>query len=195
MNRQEILNNIINFLKFFIFPIEFIISMFLAYSIFKFMLFKSYEDIFYIKHFIYILLSTSIIIYIIIYNIRKKVKLEKIVLSFLIPIGMIYLMLVFPTVAADEHFHLFKTYEVSKGVFISSKEEKTTVPRTLSVCGSKVKTFSDFNEALSWDTDYSDEVEVNNTFKSYPSYLYMFRSSWIYYIKSFGFKYLFAVQF
>ena len=176
MDIKKIFLNIKKILKVLILPIEFLFSIFLAYSIFRFFVQKSYGDIFSTKHLVYITLSSLVIIYIIIYNIKKKVKLEKLVLSFLIPVGMIYLMLVFPTVAADEHFHLFKTYEVSKGVFISSKEEATTVPRDLSVCGSKVKTFANFNDALSWDTDYSDEVEVNNTFKSYPSYLYMFGS-------------------
>lgn len=158
-----------------IFVIEFVVSMFLAYSIFRFLVLKSYGSTFSLKHFIYILISLGIILYIIIYNIRKKEKIEKLAISFLIPIGLVYLMLVFPSVSPDESSHLFKAYEVSKGIFVSSIDEPMTVPRDLSVCD-YVSTYGDFNEALSWNTDYNDEVERNNTFKAYQSYLYMFSS-------------------
>ena len=179
MNKErfiKVFNKLKEIVKKLIFVIEFVVAMFLAYSIFRFLVLRSYGNTFSVKHFIYILISLIIILCIIIYNIRKKEKIEKLTISFLIPIGMVYLMLVFPSVSADEHYHLFKTYEVSKGIFVSSRDEATTVPRDLSVCTTQIATFADFNEALSWNTDYNDEVEINNTFKPYPSYLYMFAS-------------------
>ena len=175
MNTATLTSKFKNIIAKLIFLIEFIVVLFMAYSIFRFIILKNYAGIISAKHIIYITMSGSILLLLMIYNYRKnKEKIEKIVISFLIPIGMLYTIFMIPSQIPDELGHLWRTYEISEGTLISSKEA-TTVPSDLVYhVKSYVNKYQEFNTVLSSETDYNDRVEVNNTFKTYPFFLYMF---------------------
>lgn len=175
MNKQEFMQKLQKIVAKWIFPIEFMVALFMAYSCFKATVLKNYAGMIPIKYDIYIGISVIVLLAIIIYvGKQNKKKVEKIIISFLIPIGMLYTIFMLPSQIPDELGHLWRAYEVSEGNFISSKEV-STVPREL-VYHQKgyVETYQEFNEALSTTTDYNDRVEVNSTFKAYLFFLYMF---------------------
>ena len=81
---QKIINNLI-------LPLEFIISLLLAYVFFRFMFKKNYEEIFSVKHVILSAFFGILTLGLIIYNAKlNKEKFERIVISFLIPLGIFY---------------------------------------------------------------------------------------------------------
>lgn len=175
MNTAILTNKVKKTISKLIFVIEFVIVLFMAYSIFRFIVLKNYAGITSAKHIIYITMTGIMLLLLIIYNYREnKDKIEKIVISFLIPIGMMYTIFMLPSEIPDELGHLWRTYEISEGAFISGKEA-TKVPADLvyHVKG-YVNTYQDLSTVLSSETDYNDRVEVNNTFKTYPFYLYIF---------------------
>ncbi len=175
MDKEILVHKVKNVILKLIFPIEFIVALCMTYSIFRFTILKNYAETVSIKHLIYIIILGSILLLLIICNYRKnKEKIEKIVISFLIPIGMLYTIFMLPSQIPDELGHLWRAYEISEGTLISSKDP-TTVPSDLVYhVKSYVNTYQEFYEVLSDETDYNDRVEVNNTFKTYPFFLYMF---------------------
>lgn len=175
MNQEELFYKLRDILPKLIFPIEFVISLCMAYSCFRFMVLRNYVGTISVKHIIYIAICVSILLVLISYNYRKnKEKIEKIIISFLIPIGMLYTIFMLPSHIPDELSHLWRAYEISEGHFISSKEA-TTVPRDLEKnMKGNVDNYQQFNTALSSKTDYQDKIEVKATFKTYPFFLYMF---------------------
>ncbi len=175
MEREILVNKVKTILLKLIFPIEFIVSLCMTYSVFRFVVLKNYVGITSVKHIIYIAIAGILLLLLMIYNYGKnKEKIEKIVISFLIPIGMLYTIFMLPSQIPDELGHLWRTYEISEGKFISSKEA-TTVPADLVYhVKSYVNNYQEFNTVLSDTTDYHDKVEVNNTFKTYPFFLYIF---------------------
>lgn len=175
MDREKLVQKVKSIMPKWIFPIEFIVAFIMTYSLFRFMVLKNYGGITSIKHIVYIAISGSILILLMVYNYREnKERIEKIVISFLIPVGMLYTIFMLPSQIPDELGHLWRTYEISEGALISSKEA-TTVPADLVYhVKSYVNNYQEFNEVLSGETDYNDRVEVNNTFKTYPFFLYMF---------------------
>lgn len=109
---------------------------------------------------------------------KNKHKFENIIIWFLIPIGLLFLIFIIPSHVPDEsQAHLIRAYEVSKGVFISNKDCTSVIPRDLKdKIIPNVRTYSELADQISTGTDYNDTVEVQNTAASYPFILYMFSS-------------------
>lgn len=176
MKIKQVLNKYERIINIVIFPLEFMISLLLAYSSIRFIMLRNYEQIISIKHMIMILLFGVVTLIIIIYNcIKNKDKFEKIIIGFLIPIGMLYLIYMIPSHVPDETSHLWRSYEISEGKLISDKIEATEVPEDLKFkIRGNVDKYSNLYENLGTKTDYSKMVKVNNTAKTYPFILYIF---------------------
>lgn len=70
------------------------------------------------------LIEVIAIIYIVIHIIKNyKNQMEKIFLSLCIPLGIAYAIFLIPGSVPDEESHYFRAYEISRGNFISEKNE------------------------------------------------------------------------
>ena len=176
MDIKIITSKSISILKKILLPLEFILSLLLAYSLFRFMILRNYAQVISIKHIIFIMIFGASVISLMIYNFKiNREKWEKIIISFLIPLSLIYWMFMIPSHVPDEVSHLWKTYEISEGILVSDKKENTKVPRDLiTMLKPNINKYGELNTALYEKTDYNDKVEVNNTAKTYPFFLYIF---------------------
>ncbi len=102
----------------------------------------------------------------------KKITLEKMFLFVVIPIGIAYMLFMLPTYAPDESAHIWKAYEVSKGVFFTNG--KTVVPKELlEYQQESLNTYNALKQSLDKKTDYNDTVEIITPAQSYPFFLYI----------------------
>lgn len=161
-----------------IYPIEFIMSLMLAYVMLRYSIINFYEGYHSLKHIILILGFGIVILFILIYNCKKnKNKFEKIVVGFLIPIGMMYLVFVLPSQVPDEQAHLRRAYEVSEGVLIGEKNGESSIPRDLQTkIKPNIESYKQFSQNIAEKTDYNDKVQVGNSAGTYPFILYIFSS-------------------
>ncbi len=171
-----------------IFPLEFILSLLITYVMLRFVIIKNYAGYNSLKHIIMMVIFGLAILLIIIYNCKKnKGKIEKIVIGFLIPIGMMYLVFMLPSQVPDEQAHLRRAYEISEGVFIGRKDTISVIPRDLQTkIKPNLESYRQFSENLAGKTDYNDKVEVNNPAGTYPFILYIFSSIGFVISKFFG---------
>ena len=160
----------------FIFPLEFILSLLITYVMLRFVIIKNYSGYNSLKHIIMMGIFGLAILAIIIYNCKNnKGKIEKIVIGFLIPIGMMYLVFMLPSQVPDEQAHLRRAYEVSEGVLIGRKDTISVIPRDLQTkIKPNLESYRQFSESLAGSTDYNDKIEINNPAGTYPFILYIF---------------------
>lgn len=119
----------------------------------------------------------------------KKWKYEKIVLAFLIPIGLLYIFLMLPSQVPDEQAHIVRAYEISEGTLIGRKDSKAVVPRDFSTkLIPNMETYSQFKENLSSQTDYNDRVEIADSAATNPFILYSASSVGFLIARVFGFN-------
>lgn len=173
---SNLIKNKKNLIMKFIFPLEFILSLLLTYVMLRFVIVKNYEGYNSLKHLIMMGIFGLVILALIIYNCKNnKGKIEKIVISFLIPIGMMYLVFMLPSQVPDEQAHLRRAYEVSEGVLIGRKDTISVIPRDLQTkIKPNIETYAQFSENLAGNTDYKDTVEFKNPAGTYPFILYIF---------------------
>lgn len=159
--------------------VEFILSIILAIAIYEISYVKATIGVISRKYLI-IAIGTAIpILGIIILNfIRYKEKTEKIFLSFLIPLGLLYLVLVIPYYVPDEAPHIIRAYETYQGEFISSLNEegkhRAVIPKDFKDL--KLTNLHDYitlKEQISKKTDYSNCEEAYTEAQSYPGILYL----------------------
>ncbi len=176
MNIKNITDKSIIILKKIIFPLEFLLTVLLIYSLFRFIVLINYAHTVSIKYIVYILIFGISILSLIIYNLKiNREKWEKVIISFLIPISLLYWGCMIPSHVPDELSHLWKTYEISEGKLIGDKTIISKVPRDLVVMFKpNINKYNELNEALGKTTDYNDIVEVSDSAKTYPFFLYMF---------------------
>lgn len=177
------ISNKINFNNIFdkiIFFIEFLLSFLLGLNIYK-ILYK-YQDYKYISKFnlIISILILFAIISIIILNLKKyKEIIQKLFLTFIIPIGMLFVILLLPMWTPDEEGHMFKAYDLSQGNIITKLGENNEgdiyVPKhMLDIVQKENKlNYSEIHKELGKKTDYNDLVPVQTIFKTYFSINYL----------------------
>lgn len=175
---SELIKNKKNIIMKFIFPLEFILSLLIAYVMLRFVIIRNYSGYNSLKHIIMMGIFGFAILAIIIYNCKNsKGKIEKIVIGFLIPIGMLYLVFMLPSQVPDEQAHLRRAYEISEGVIIGRKDTISVIPRDLQTkIKPNLESYRQFSENLAGQTDYNDKVEVKNPAGTYPFILYIFSS-------------------
>ena len=166
----------------FLYIIEFLVAIFSAYSLYQIVLSRNNLHIWSLKYLIIFIPTTIILVGCIILNYRKnKEKIEKIIISFLIPVGMLYVFFMAPSYVPDEQAHILKSYEVSTGEIITPIKEdgssKTEMPKFfVDNIIPKLSKYGQFNLASMKNTDYNEIVEEENAAQSYPAILYIFSS-------------------
>lgn len=159
------------------FCIEFLMSAILIYSIYKITIYKENQNIWNFKYILISIIPFVIVITNIIWNCKKGI-FEKIIISFLIPVGMMYAFFLAPSYVPDEHAHIWKALEISQGKLITTKDEKGDAMESIPTFFEenripKLTTYGEFNEAIREKTDYNDFVEVENPAKAYAPILYI----------------------
>ena len=170
------MNKKIKIITFAAFLIEFLIAVAFSILLFKLYYIKKYLGFFDKATLIYTGIIGIFLLTIIIYMlIKNKNKIEIIAISIIIPIGMLYWILMMPSQVPDELAHLWRAYELTDGKFISDLNEPTQVPADLvNDIKPYVEKYDQMIESINKKTDYSNYVEVNNTAKTYPAFLYIF---------------------
>lgn len=122
----------------------------------------------------FILLATIVILNLI----KNRTKIEKVFLGFMIPIGWCYLIFIGLGYTPDENPHLWKSYEISQGQFITPIDENgksnTQVPKDL------VRAYQNYQELnqelISKETNYQETENKVNPAQNYNPILYLFSS-------------------
>ncbi len=158
------------------FIIEFIFSIILAHNLFKILYYSKYTDFTFKKSTAFFVISLIIILIIIIHNlIKNKNKLEKIFVSIVIPIGMLYLAFVMPNVVPDESSHIVRAYDVSKGNIISPISEdgdsKIQLPKHYTKADND--TYEKLYKLMHEETNYYDCEDKYTGAQSYMATIYV----------------------
>ena len=177
---EKIKNNKNNIYNKLIFVLEIIASLFLGICIYKVL--YLYQDFGYISK-LYVALSIiliTLLITIFVLNYRKyKDKIEKLFLTFIIPIGMMFVVLLPPNWTPDEEGHIFKCYDLSMGHIVTplgeNNEGDIYVPKGLYNLTEEKNTFtySKIHNLLSEEADYEDLVPAQTAAKSYSPVSYI----------------------
>lgn len=162
--------------------IEFLISIFMVFSLYGISVYKYTAGIIPLKYVLIFVPTFIINIYLIIFNIKNnREKVEKIFISFLIPISILYIFFMVPTYVPDEHAHIWKAYEISTGKFVTPIKEDGTATSEIPNFFIKYNVFNiaKYNKVENVkqiDTNYNDTELVDNPARSYPAILYAFSS-------------------
>lgn len=159
--------------------IEFMMSLFLAISIYKIYTYKAYYAHISYKNIILASVSAIMMLYIIILNLKLRLKqLEKMFLTFMIPIGMMFAILVVPGFVADEAAHMYRAYDIQLGNIIAPVErEGTTIPKALNIDDrTQIDSYKKLMEKMNEPTDYNDTEEVWCPAEGYNAIMYIFSS-------------------
>ena len=159
------------------FCIEFLMSVILIYSIYKITIYKENQNIWNLKYILISIIPFVIVIANIIWNCKKGI-FEKIIISFLIPVGMMYAFFLAPSYVPDEHAHIWKALEISQGKLITNIDENGDSLESIPAFFEdnripNIKRYGQFNDAIREKTDYNDLVEVENPAKAYAPIIYI----------------------
>lgn len=171
LKKEDVLKKIKNFL----YPLEFILMLAFMLCLYKFITTKSYEGYWSRRVLIPLVITGVMAIGTMVYNcIKDKEKIEKMFLNFAIPVGIAFIIFMLPTYTPDASSHLWRSYEISQGIFMTKIDEngesKTTVPEIMSINRESVLTkYSVLNELLSSEEakNYDKTVQVDSPSKGY----------------------------
>lgn len=165
------------------FVFEFICAIIFSFAALKFIIYSNYY-----AHKSYINLALMIftgicIAYIMILNtIKNKDKLERLFVSYIIPIGAVFTIFMIPGFVADEPAHMYRAYDISNGTIITPIDENgnssTTIPKDLDLNDrEKFNSYKILLDRLNKTTDYTDTEEVWSPAQGYNFIMYVFSSA------------------
>lgn len=163
-----------------VFIIEFLLSLIIGVSIYK--ITYTYQDFHYVslKYLIVFAVNSLLNLLLIISNIVKyKNIIEKLFLTFIIPIGIAFLMLFPMNQVPDEDGHMFRIYNISLGNFITAfgenNEGEMYVPKVLSELSEQKEefTYSDIHRYMINKSNYDELVPVQAITKTYNPISYL----------------------
>lgn len=157
-----------------IFIIEFLVVMIFTVCIFKIGTCEGDFNNLSKKWIVLTVMSSIFILAILIFNVKKyKNKVEKLFVTFIIPVGMLFAILFPASWVPDENGHMYKAYDISCGNIITPHGEGNRgdiyVPQDIE---NIVKSRGDFTykkiyEYLQQDTNYENTVAVQTAAKTY----------------------------
>lgn len=179
---KKILNNVNKYILRFGVIIEFLFSLILAISVYKIIMYNNYYNHISYKNILLASVMGIFILYIIILNcIKNKKKYEKLFLNFMIPIGLLFLVLMIPGFVADEPAHIYRAYDISKGIFITPIDEdgksSSNIPKDLNL--NERDSFDNYkalNDKLHEESNYEETEELFNPAQGYNPIMYIFSS-------------------
>lgn len=159
------------------FVIEFILSLIFAYGGFKVIYYKKYFSFIHGSYFFVTSFIAILLLVMIIYSIWKNHKvLEKMFLTFAIPIGILYLIFLIPSNVPDEQAHLFRAYDISLGNIITDFEvQREYIPKDVISLERPIKSYRYLPAKLQENTNHnSQKEELFNSAEGYSFIMYMF---------------------
>lgn len=174
---KEIIKRLYNKL---IYIIEIIISLIMGVSIYK--IAYKYEDFHYISkpYMIITIISAIILLTIIIINtIKYKKQIEKLFLTYVIPIGIMFIIILPMNWVPDEEGHMIKTYDISKGNLITQFGEENKgdiyIPAQMLELAENSNKFnySKLHEYFIQEADYNNLVPAQTIAKTYAPVNYL----------------------
>ena len=159
--------------------LEFIFSLIATFGVYKLITIKHYSG-YYDKTYLllsamYVVLALAVLIYC---CYKDKEKIEKMFITFIIPIGMLYLVFMVPSHVPDEQAHMWKAYEVSTGKLVTHIEEDgsshTEVPKELlEYVPGKVAKYNTLIGKIEGKTNYDDTTKITSPAQNYRFVLYI----------------------
>jgi len=177
MNKDNLIKNLYNKVTFII---EIIIALVLGIAIYK-ISYKIQELGYTSKpNMIIAVVSGILLILLIIRNtIKYKKNIAKLFVTYIIPIGILFIILLPINWVPDEEGHMFKTYDISKGNLITPLGEKNEgdiyVPREMLDLFTERDnmTYSIIHQHLQKEANYDDVVPAQTIAKTYSPINYM----------------------
>ena len=159
---------------------EGIFSLLLAFCVWQLFTIKFYQGYFSKPYLVFSILLAIIVVEWIIYNTKKSgKKIEKLFLTFMLPVGMFYLVFMLPTYAPDESAHIWRIYDISEGNILAKQDEEgnsigTNVPEELIEAKQEtLNTYAKLKEMLARGQDSGETVNVISPAQAYPFVLYL----------------------
>lgn len=161
--------------------IEFILSILLTWSMYK---------VIYVKHYVgfwskpYLAVGGLVVLFmlaVIIINVVKyREKPEKLFLTFVIPIGIMYMFFILPYHVPDEPPHYIRAYETYHGEFIASinEEGKHRSDVAKNMLNLNLGNLNNYHNLMSHieneeGKNYTEKIEAYGDAQSYPGILYL----------------------
>lgn len=130
-----------------------------------------------------IVVFSILLLAILIYNtIEYRKKLEKIFLTFMIPLGIFYMFFSMPNQVYDADGHVYRAYNISKNNIIEEQletgEAKNEIPKRITnFFGNRtLRTYQDIQYSFDEEINYEDKKQVFDSLQGYSPTLYMFSS-------------------
>lgn len=161
------------------FVIEFILSLIFAYGGFKVIYYKKYFSFVHGSYFFMTSFVAILLLVMVIYSICKNHKvLEKMFLTFAIPIGLLYLSFLLPAYVPDEQAHIFRAYDISLGNIITDFEvQREYIPQDVIALERPIKYYRELPAKLQENTNHnSPKEELFNSAEAYSFIMYTFSS-------------------
>lgn len=179
MKKDNIVDIVKKILDKTIYMIEFIISILLMTNVFDIVTTKAYSGYYPLNKIIYATILAIIILAIIIYNcIKNKKVIEKMFLTFVIPISVAFAVFILPLSIPDEGSHLLKAYDVSLGYLLPRMDEQgnsycTIVSELETYSHTRIQSYADVQNELAKKTDYNNTVNLACSAQGYCPILYI----------------------
>ncbi len=159
---------------------ELLLSVLLAVCVYQLWTIKVYQGYWSKLYLILSIILLILLLGIIIYSCKKsEKKLEKIFLTFIIPVGIFYMIFMLPTYAPDEISHIWRAYEISQGNILTKQDENGNslgidVPKEMiQLQHETTNTYAKLNDRINAKTDYNDTYNVISPAQSYCFILYI----------------------
>jgi len=152
--------------------LHFVISIIGIISLYKIIYIYSYMSHYSINYLMLLLVSLTIIIYLLIYSLKNYHKLENIFLTLMIPIGLAYLIFMIPNQVADENVHYVSAYNIATGNIMNLNLYAEYPHQMLENSPSVVTNYEKLTEVLKLSPDFKN-VATSNTNSRYISILYL----------------------
>lgn len=177
IKQNEIMQKIAKLYNKIYFIIEFIMSIFFSTALYQVIYYKKYFDFYNRKYLIIMSILLIILIAIVIKAIlRNRKKLEKLFLTLMIPIGMMYLIFLIPHFVPDEAEHIYRAYNISQGNIIMDFDvQRDIVPEDMKNI-EYIKNYYDLKDYINSTSDYNNTTEVINVFNTYSPTVYLVQS-------------------
>lgn len=162
------------------YAIEFIFALIFSIGIFNLIYYKQYFSFVHGKYLILTVFVAILLFFIICYDIKINYKkIENLFLAIAIPIGLLYIIFLLPTYIPDEQAHLFRAYDISKGVIITNvKIQREFIPSDIRKLESqRINSYNELPEKIYQKTDHNSKTEeLFNSAEAYSFIMYIFSS-------------------
>ena len=179
MNKNNILDDIKTIFDKIVYVVEFLVSLLLAIEILEIVTIIACLK--YIPYITIVIATVLLIVFVsIIYYLIKtrKDKIEKMFLTFAIPLSIAFAIFILPLHVPDEASHILRAYDISLGNIFTKFDEQgnstcTVIKEFENITIKKVGTYSNLSKLIQKETNYEDTIQDVSSAQSYSPLLYI----------------------